>query len=569
MRSIPSPGGISNRLITSFGLLVVSLSCCTTRASILYRETFGDSNTGSQDAAQSFDWAVHAGSTAVNQSASTGTTNAINRTANASKPGSSDTIGNVNAGTVIGTIPAAYGQGIAFASTAAGPVIFWTPEYPTASGTGSGINPNLYSTLKFSWYEGNGDITGSWRVAVKVGGQWYVTQQQFLTTAGVANAANFALGGDDGNGGTSHGSELKSFIYSTNASTWFLLNFDGAFTLGGTPGTGTGASGTVLSLGAQPGANLSGTIDAFGMFSDVVGTANRRFDTFTIDGTLNASITASNQSVSLLFNTSANLALGASNTNNTALTFYIANNPTNGALGTLNSNLVTYTPNVWNYVGLDSIHVLRQRRCFHQRHRYEVSISVTNTEILYPSSPQITKGNFAVVINDYVIAPLSGRTAAPYNETNLNFGDQLGRLNFLRSEPTNAPLSASRFFVADNNRNLYILSRTDNPPTTNSFKSYINFEHVFPKFDNNPGFAGGLVTFQFDPEYTPPERDILHRSYGRPQHRWLRRPHQRLSYRFQRHGLHYHPSGQSSHWRSAARGCACRVDRLERQQLHL
>ena len=221
----------------------------------------------------------------MDKSASVDTIAAVNRTANGSKPGTADTIGNVNSGPVLGTTPTAYGQGIAFASTAAGPVIFWTPEYATASGTGSGIDPGVYPDLKFSWYEGNGDTTADLRVAVKVNGQWYVTQQQFLMTAGVANAANFAFGGDDGNGGTSHGSELKSFVYTTNASAWFLLNFDGTFTLGGTPGTGTGASGTVLTMGAQPASNLSGVIDAFGLFSEIVGTGNRRFDTFTITGT--------------------------------------------------------------------------------------------------------------------------------------------------------------------------------------------------------------------------------------------------------------------------------------------
>jgi hypothetical protein len=30
---------------------------------------------------------------------------------------------------------------------------------------------------------------------------------------------------------------------------------------------------------------------------------------------------------------------------------------------------------------------------------------------------------------------------------------------------------------------------------------YLDFESIFPRFDNNPGFAGGLVSFQFDPGY--------------------------------------------------------------------
>jgi len=258
----------------------------TARAAIIYRETFGTATTGGQGSSQGYDWAIHNTVAAVNKSASIDTIAAINRSASASKPGAGDTLGNINAGPVIGSTLTAYGAGIAFAATTAGTVIFWTPEYATTSGTGSGIDPTIYSPLKFSWYQGCADTTGNWRVAVKVAGQWYASQQSFLNNAGVANAANFALGGDDGNGGASHGSELKSFTYTTNASAWFLLNFDGTFALGGTPGTGTGANGTVLSLGAQPASNLSGPIDAFGMFSEVIGTGNRRFDSFTIDGTV-------------------------------------------------------------------------------------------------------------------------------------------------------------------------------------------------------------------------------------------------------------------------------------------
>src|SRR5262249_4760471 len=52
------------------------------------------------------------------------------------------------------------------------------------------------------------------------------------------------------------------------------------------------------------------------------------------------------------------------------------------------------------------------------------------------------------------------------------------------------------FFVNDLNRNLYILDKT-----TKVFTAYINFEEVFPKFDNDPGYSGGLVTFAFDPDY--------------------------------------------------------------------
>ncbi|MDB6111372.1 MAG: hypothetical protein JWR69_3122 [Pedosphaera sp.] len=113
----------------------------------------------------------------------------------------------------------------------------------------------------------------------------------------------------------------------------------------------------------------------------------------------------------------------------------------------------------------------------------------------YPAGPQITKDGTAVALQDSASLPLSSRTLTTYPPA-IDYSSQLGRVNFLRSEPTNAPLWASRFFVNDLNRNLYLLDRSNK-----TFTIYINFEQVFPKFDNNPGFAGGLVTFAFDPEY--------------------------------------------------------------------
>lgn len=119
----------------------------------------------------------------------------------------------------------------------------------------------------------------------------------------------------------------------------------------------------------------------------------------------------------------------------------------------------------------------------------------------YPATPQVAKDGSAVLLEDWVLAPLSGRTPnTGYNYSNyppaITYSDQLGRLNFLRSEPSNAPLAATRFFVCDMNRNVYTVNRTNG-----AFTAYLDFEAVFPKFDNNPGFAGGLVTVLFHPGY--------------------------------------------------------------------
>src|SRR2546426_4649745 len=113
----------------------------------------------------------------------------------------------------------------------------------------------------------------------------------------------------------------------------------------------------------------------------------------------------------------------------------------------------------------------------------------------YPAGPQITKDGTSVLLENYASLPLSSRTKGSYPPP-INYANQLGRVNFLRSEPTNAPLSTARFFVNDLNRNFYILDKSNK-----TFTAYINFEEVFPKFDNDPGFAGGLVTFAFDPDY--------------------------------------------------------------------
>jgi len=118
----------------------------------------------------------------------------------------------------------------------------------------------------------------------------------------------------------------------------------------------------------------------------------------------------------------------------------------------------------------------------------------------YPASPQITKDGTAVLLQDYAVAPLTARTPNNYTYTTYppapNPADQLNRINFLRSEPSASPHANDRYFACDLNRNLYTLDRN-----TRQFSNYLDFEAIFPKFDNNPGFAGGLVAFQFDPGY--------------------------------------------------------------------
>lgn len=119
--------------------------------------------------------------------------------------------------------------------------------------------------------------------------------------------------------------------------------------------------------------------------------------------------------------------------------------------------------------------------------------SAIHARAQYPSAPQVFKDGTAVAIEDYAILPVSTRgptnPVPPYNI-------YLARANFLRSEPPPAPNASNRFFVIDMNRNFYILDKG-----TKAFTAYINFQRVFPKFDNQSGYGDGLSTFAFDPDY--------------------------------------------------------------------
>lgn len=110
------------------------------------------------------------------------------------------------------------------------------------------------------------------------------------------------------------------------------------------------------------------------------------------------------------------------------------------------------------------------------------------------AQPQITKDGTVVVLQDYARVPLSSITTDNYPPP-IDFSNQLGRATSLRSEPPNVPNSSSRFFVNDQNRNLYILDKI-----SKAFTPYINFEEVFPNFVNSD-WASGIEAFIFDPDY--------------------------------------------------------------------
>ncbi len=124
-----------------------------------------------------------------------------------------------------------------------------------------------------------------------------------------------------------------------------------------------------------------------------------------------------------------------------------------------------------------------------------VPISALMVSAQYPTEPQIRKDGTTVLIEDYADLPISNPTHAG-SSAEIDFKLQLGRVNSLRSEPANAPMAASRYFVIDESAILYILDKS-----TRKFSPYLNFKEIFPKFDSDTGTTAGLISLAFDPDY--------------------------------------------------------------------
>src|SRR5436190_12740468 len=96
-------------------------------------------------------------------------------------------------------------------------------------------------------------------------------------------------------------------------------------------------------------------------------------------------------------------------------------------------------------------------------------------------------------IADVASLPITGRVDGTGQTDGL-----LARVNSLRQEPG----GASRLFLNDLNGPLYILDKT-----TKSFTRYLDFNGrdnrtgVFQRLSFDTGYAGGFVSFQFDPDY--------------------------------------------------------------------
>ena len=123
-------------------------------------------------------------------------------------------------------------------------------------------------------------------------------------------------------------------------------------------------------------------------------------------------------------------------------------------------------------------------------------MGVSAVSAQYPSRSQVSKDGTAIMLEDYANPPLSSTTHGGMLPGPIDFKGQLGRVTSLRSEPADAPLAASRFFVDDQSSTIYILDKT-----TKKFTPYIDFADVFPKFESESGHAAGIVSIAFDPGY--------------------------------------------------------------------
>lgn len=137
-----------------------------------------------------------------------------------------------------------------FVSSGYTQLVSWTDEFS--------FNLNNYSSIGFSWRSNNHNGAASMTPIIRVDGVWYATADSFVNTNG---------------GGTWY--DFGTDQLTADASNWTVFNFDGTTT--------TDASGIATIGGAAP-ANLSGNVDAFGLFLNnaVAGTGNMRIDDFTI-----------------------------------------------------------------------------------------------------------------------------------------------------------------------------------------------------------------------------------------------------------------------------------------------
>ncbi len=251
------------------------LSASLSHADTIYRETFG--NASSPVVRQNpnvFAWQVF------NQTGAPLTTVGGNYGVDTTAGFPADLV-NINAGFNSDGSSGALSPGPFFwAASQAGRLSF-TPEYS--------INLADYSSLTFSWYQGNANTVDPFRLAVHIGGVWYVNTTETLNTVSGISGSTFGSAAGPN-------AQLMTVNFDPAAANWQVLNFDGTYDGGGTFG-GAAAATTSSTVGTMflsaNSTDLSGTIDAFGYMFWASGTAlgsasanaggNVRIDNYQID----------------------------------------------------------------------------------------------------------------------------------------------------------------------------------------------------------------------------------------------------------------------------------------------
>ncbi|MEM7572344.1 MAG: malectin domain-containing carbohydrate-binding protein [Bacteroidota bacterium] len=211
---------------------------------VLYRETFWSTNDSGNEPLAPIGW------TGVNTSSGSPFANFI-RSNSIGKPTGLPT---VNAGNDDPGPAKAIGLLAAFSGN--GPYFAFTEEYD--------IDLNEVTIENIKWYQGHASAALATRVAVRIGGQWYASNETFTGPA-LGSASNFQ-------NADPNGAQQKDLVFSTAAADWVLLNF--------TPSS-------ALSIGGAAPADLSGTVDAFGLYADGAN-ATFRADNFEIFGSSNS-----------------------------------------------------------------------------------------------------------------------------------------------------------------------------------------------------------------------------------------------------------------------------------------
>ncbi len=208
---------------------------------VVYREIFARPTGSSGPASMSgYNWYAHRTADATQVTNHLGSTNL--QWAVSAATGSPSNLDGVNSNQT--TTDTALGFGFFFSNQTAAPTLLWTDEYSVS----------LADITRFDWQQGNSAATETLQLAIRVGSDWYVSDQS-NTNAAVSTFSTQA--------------EQKTQLMA--GSEWSSLTF--------TPGS-------ALSIGSTATLPLSGTVTAFGLFSaSHTAFTTLRFDTFTITAT--------------------------------------------------------------------------------------------------------------------------------------------------------------------------------------------------------------------------------------------------------------------------------------------